>query len=149
MAHNKKFGEFATAVIAVTPQTITSGGAGGSALSASSINATGYDRATFIFQMGVPEGTSAYLSSGNLIWNAATSGAAYTAIAGASFGTHLTTGVMSKANFVIDVDVNPSYPWLRVSASHMSSTNTYAAICILRSPQDMPPDSLSGQMVYI
>jgi hypothetical protein len=144
MAHNKKFDDFMTAVVAVAPQTKTS-----TALEASSINATGYDRATFIFQMGAPTSASGYLSSGNLIWNASTSGATYTALTGGSFGTHITGGAASKANFIIDVNVNPSYPWLKVSASNCSSTGTYSVICVLRTPQDMPPDSLSGQIVTV
>jgi hypothetical protein len=143
MAHNKKFGEFMAATVAAYPQTITS-----TRLEASSINATGYDRATFIFGVGAPSSVDAYISSGALIWNAATSGATYTAVAGASFGTHLTGG-NSQANFVIDVNVNPSYPWLRVSASNCSSTGTYSVMCVLRTPQNMPPTSLSGQIVTV
>lgn len=143
MAHNKPFGAFETAVVAAWPQTITS-----TALAASSINATGYDRATFIFQIGAPSSTTAGLASGNLIWNAATSGAAYAAIAGASFGTDITGGV-SSANYVIDVNVSPSYPWLRVSAANFGTTSDYSVICVLRTPQSSPPSSLSGQIVTV
>lgn len=143
MAHNKKFSEFMAAVVAAYPQTITS-----TKLEVSSINATGYDRATFIFGVGAPTSVDAYISSGKLIWNAATSGATYTSMAAASFGTHLTGGA-SKANFVIDVQVDPSYPWLRVSASNCSSTGTYSVMCVLRTPQNAPPTSLSGQIVTV
>jgi hypothetical protein len=69
-------------------------------------------------------------------------------MAGASFGTHITGGA-SQANYVIDVNVNPSYPWLRVSASNCSSTGTYSVVCVLRTPQDAPPTALSGQIVHV
>lgn len=144
MAHNKKFGEFMAVGNAVSPQKVTS-----TALSASSVNATGYDHATFIFQMGAPDHTDAYMSSGNLIYNASTSGATYTAVTGASFGTHITGGAMSKANFVIDVNVNPSKPWLKVSASNCSSTGYYSVACILRTPESKPPTALTNQTVYV
>ena len=144
MAHNKKFGEYMAVAVAVAPAAVTS-----TRLNASSIDATGYDRATFIFQMGAPDATDAFLSSGKLIWNASTSGATYTSIAGASFGTNITGGAMSKANFVIDVNVDQSKPWLRVSASNCSSTGYYAVACVLRTPATKPPTTLSGQMVYV
>ena len=143
MAHNKKFGEFFAAVVAAGNQTITS-----TALVASSINATGYDRATFIFQMGTASATSAALSSGNIIYNASTSGATYAAIAGASFGTNI-AGTITNANYVIDVNVNPSKPWLKVSAFNINTAHTYSVMCILRTPQNAPPTTLSGQMVYV
>ena len=144
MAHNKKFGDYMAAAVVVPPAAVTS-----TRLEFSSVNATGYDRATFIFQMGAPSSTDAYLSSGNLIWNAATSGATYTAVAGGSFGTHITGGAMSKANFVIDVNVDQAKPWLKVSASNVSSTGYYAVLCVLRTPVSKPPTSLTGQMVYV
>lgn len=143
MAHNKKFGEFMAAVVAAYPQAITS-----TKLEVSSINATGFDRASFIFEVGAPTSVDAYISSGILIWNASTSGAAYTTMAGASFGTHITGGA-SKANYVIDVDISPSYPWLRVSASNCSSTGTYSVVCVLRTPANLPPTALSGQIVHV
>lgn len=143
MAHNKKFAEFLAANVVAWPQTITS-----TKLDVSSVNATGWDRATFIFEVGAPTSVDAYLSSGSLIWNAATSGATYTAVAGGSFGTHITGGA-SKANYVIDVDVNQAKPWLWVSASNCSSTGTYSVVCVLRTPTNLPPSSLSGQIVTI
>ncbi|SRR5574343_454227 len=144
MAHNKKFGEFMAAAMVVPPAAVTS-----TALSASSVNATGYDRATFIFQMGAPSSTDAYLSSGVLIYKASTSGATYSAVTGASFGTHITGGAMSKANFVIDVNVDKDKPWMKVSASNCSSTGYYSVIAVCRTAQNNPPTTLSGQMVYV
>lgn len=143
MAHNKKFGEFMVAGIAVPPAAVTS-----TRLEASSVNATGFDRATFIFQVGGPTSVDAFLSSGNLIYNASTSGATYTAVTGASFGTHITGG-QSQANFVIDVNVDQSKPWLKVSASNCSSTGYYSVVAVLRTPGTKPPTTLSGQMVYV
>lgn len=143
MAHNKKFSGFMAAVVAAPAQGVTS-----TKLEVSSINATGYDRATFIFGVGTNESVDAFLSSGILVWQASTSGATYAAMAGASFGTHITGGA-SKANYVIDVDVSPSYPWLRVSASNCSSTGFYSVLCVLRTPERMPPTSLSGQIVEL
>ena len=145
MAHNKKFGEFFTAVSAVPAQAVTS-----TALAASSVNATGYDRATFIFEVGNHSSTTAHLASGSLLWKAATSGATYYAITGASFGAHI-SGVTgsSMANYIIDIDVDQSYPWLWVSAQNSNTEAYYSVTCLLRTPGDMPPDSLSGQIVYV
>ena len=143
MAHNKKFSEFVQAVQVVYPQAVTS-----TRLEFSSVDATGWDRASFIFQVGAPTSVDAYISSGILIWNASTSGATYTSVAGASFGTNITGGI-SKANYVIDVNVNQSYPWLKVSASNCSSTGYYSVVCVLRTPDALPPSSLSGQIVEV
>ncbi len=143
MAHNKKFSDFMVAGMAAYPQAVTS-----TRLECSSVNATGWDRATFIFQVGAQSSVDAYLSSGILIWNASTSGATYAAMAGASFGTHITGGA-SKANYVIDVNVSPSYPWLKVSASNCSSTGYYSVICVLRTAASLPPTDLSGQIVEL
>lgn len=143
MAHNKKFGEFYVAGMAVPPAAVTS-----THLEFSSVDATGFDRATFVFQVGGPSSVDAFLSSGNLIWNASTSGATYTAMTGASFGTNITGG-QSKANYVIDVNIDQSKPWLKVSASNCSSTGYYSVLAVLRTPGSKPPTTLSGQMVYV
>jgi hypothetical protein len=144
MGHNKKFGGYMAAVTAVTPVFTA---ATGEALVGSSINATGFDRATFIFTLGGITGTG-YMSSGIGIWNAATSGAAYSQINGASFGQIGSTAA-SSANYVIDMDVNPSYPWLRVSGIITSSSWYIGCACVLRTPNAAPPTSLSGQIVTL
>ena len=144
MAHNKKFGDFMTAVSAVPAQAVTS-----TQLAASSVNATGFDRATFIFEVGNHSSTTAALAAGSLLWKAATSGATYYAITGASFGRISGVTGSSKANYVIDIDVDQSYPWLWVSAFNSNTLGYYSVTCLLRTPQDMPPDSLSGQIVYV
>ena len=144
MAHNKKFGEFMTAVSAVPAQAVTS-----TALAASSVNATGYDRATFIFEVGNHSSTTAALAAGSLLWKAATSGDTYYAITGASFGRISGVTGSSMANYIIDIDVDQDYPWLWVSAFNSNTLGYYSVTCLLRTPQDMPPDSLSGQIVYV
>jgi len=144
MAHNKKFGDFMTAVSAVPAQAVTS-----TQLAASSVNATGFDRATFIFEVGNHSSTTAALAAGSVLWKAATSGATYYAITGASFGRISGVTGSSKANYVIDIDVDQSYPWLWVSAFNSNTLGYYSVTCLLRTPQDMPPDSLSGQIVYV
>lgn len=144
MAHNKKFSDYMAAVTAVTP--IFTAGTG-EALVGSSINATGFDRATFIFTLGGITGTG-YMSSGLGIWNASTSGATYSQVNGASFGSIGSTAA-SSANYVIDMNVNPDYPWLRVSGIITSSSWYIGCACVLRTPQSAPPTSLSGQIVTL
>jgi len=144
MAHNKKFGEFMTAVSAVPAQLVTS-----TKLEASSVDATGYDRATFIFEVGNHSSTTAALAAGSIVWKAATSGATYYAITGASFGRISGITGSSMTNYIIDMDVDQSYPWLLVSAQNSNTAAYYSVTCILRTPEAMPPDSLSGQIVYV
>ena len=144
MAHNKKFGDFMTAVSAVPAQAVTS-----TQLAASSVNATGFDRATFIFEVGNHSSTTAALAAGSVVWKASTSGATYYPITGASFGRISGVTGSSMANYIIDIDVDQSYPWLWVSAFNSNTLGYYSVTCLLRTPQDMPPDSLSGQIVYV
>jgi hypothetical protein len=144
MAHNKKFGEFMVAVSAVPAQLVTS-----TKLEASSVDATGFDRATFIFEVGNHSSTTAALAAGSIVWKAASSGDTYYAITGASFGRISGITGSSMANYIIDMDVDQSYPWLLVSAQNSNTTAYYSVTCILRTPEAMPPDSLSGQIVYV
>lgn len=142
MAHNKKFEDYMAAQTAVAPVT-TSG-----ALTSIPIDATGWDRATFIFTFGTPLATvsSAKLVAGVGVWQATSSGATYARMADASFGA-LTSGALSNNEHVIDVNVDQSYPSLIISGSVDSSNIPLACVCVLRTPNSAPPTSLSGSIV--
>lgn len=131
MAHNKKFADYEVAGIAVAPVT-TSG-----ALTSSAIDATEFDRATFHFAFGTPLANAAVVA-GLGIWQASTSGATFARVTSASFGA-ITTGSFSNANFVVDVNVNQSYPWLIVSGAVSTSNVPLACVYVLRSAANKPP----------
>jgi hypothetical protein len=141
MAHNKKFEEYMVVQNVCPPQATTS-----TSLDVTSVNAFGWDRATFIFVLGKPSGDTANISTGWGIWQAATSGATYARMTSAS-GAQITTGQGSNANFVVDVNVDQSYPWLRFSGFNVSTAWPNAVVCILRSPSDAPPTSLSADII--
>lgn len=143
MANNKKFSEFMKAVNAVQPGTTSA------ALSASSIDATGYQRATFIFQFGTPSNASCWMSSADFVYNAATSGATYTAITGAGPTTNLTTGAYSNANLIVDVAINRAKPWLKISGQIMSSLWPVACLAVLSNPDSRPPTAGSAKVVSV
>lgn len=142
MAKIKKFADYQAAKIAVSPIANTSG-----ALTSNKINATEFGRVAFIFSFGTPS-ANAYLSSGCGIWQAATSGATFSRVTGASFAA-ITTGAGSNANCVIDVKVDQAYPWLQVSGQLDSSYWPLSVIAVLSEPAEMPVTSLSQQIVTV
>lgn len=140
MAHNKKFEDYRVSTIAVAPIANTSG-----ALTGVKINATDWDRATFHFVFGTPTGTAS-ASAGLGIWQASTSGATYARVADASFGL-ITSGIGAGATHVIDINVDPSYPWLLVSGQLVNNFWPVACVAELSAPSKLPPTSLAYQIV--
>lgn len=140
MPHNKKFESYRAATLAVAPIANTSG-----ALTGLAINATDWDRASFIFAFGTPSATAS-VSAGLGVWQASTSGATFARVTDASFGA-ISTGIGSNAVHIVDVNVNPSYPWLKISGQLTSSYWPTACICELSGPKDLPPTALSYQIV--
>src|SRR5574343_395467 len=58
----------------------------------------------------------------------------------------ITTGQGSNQNFVVDVNVDQSYPWLRFSRFMVSTAWPNSVVCVLRSPNDAKPTSLSASI---
>jgi hydrogenase maturation factor len=83
------------------------------------INGTGFNRARFIFNFAANTGTSAALSAGIGVYNAATSGAAYT-LQGSLAA--VTSGVLGSNIMVVDVPVVGAKPWMKVSGGSILST---------------------------
>ena len=141
MGRKKLFSEYLAVVNVCPPQATTS-----TKLDVTSVNAFGWDRATFVFALGTPSGDTANISTGWGVWQASTSGAAYARVTGAS-GAQITTGQGSNTNFVVDVKVDQDYPWLRFSGFNVSTAWPNSVVCILRSPNDAPPTSLSADII--
>jgi hypothetical protein len=93
---------------------------------AKKINGSGYSRATFIFNLGVPLAGASFNAS---IWNAATSGDTFTVIAGAALA-QMTSGATSCVA-VLDVLINESYPWLFVSGSGVGNSDWPAGAVVI------------------
>ena len=140
MPHNKKFESYRAATLAVAPIATTSG-----ALTGIAVNATDWDRAAFIFAFGVPTETAS-VSAGLGVWQASTSGATFARVTDASFGL-ITSGVGANSVHIIDVNVDQSYPWLKISGQLVNNFFPTACICELSSPKDLPPTALSYQIV--
>lgn len=140
MAYNKKFSGREVAAVAVAPNTTTSG-----ALDPIAINATGWGRAKFIFALG--EGAAdAKLDA--KVWEASSSGATYTSIASAEL-VQVSTGAGSNLSAVLEVAVDQSYPWLKVSGALTSSTWPHAVVVVLAQPDTMPPTAITQQIVSV
>lgn len=133
--------------IAVVKQAVAvSGGAGPIPIVATKINATGFSRARFIFQMGAVATTGSLLT-GLGVWQASTSGATYARVVSAAA---VTSGVLSggAANIVvIDVPVTSSAPWLQMSGSFDSTGAAHSAVVELYDGIDLPPTQAENQIV--
>ena len=87
------------------------------------INATGYGRAQFTFIIGTPSAAGSIYAS---IWNASTSGATFTSIAGAALA-QVSTGIGSQVIATIDTVLSSASPWLIVSGG----TSTYWPVAVV------------------
>ena len=143
MAHNKKFEDYCDVKLAIAPTASVSG-----ALTSRYIDATAWNRATFIFSFGTPATTvsAASVVAGLGVWQASSSGETWTRVTGASFGA-ISSGIGSNAQHVIDVRVDPSYPALIVSGALTSSTWPLSVSCVLSEPQSKPPTASCYQVV--
>jgi hypothetical protein len=134
--------DYAAVKVAVTPNT----GPNDAVVTGVNIDATGYRRARFTISFGVLSG-SANLSTGMGVWQASTSGATSARIASASAAA-ITSGAISNALVVIDVGVDPSYPWVRISGMSMISSNcTNAATVMLYNANRLPPTDYTTQII--
>jgi hypothetical protein len=134
--------------VLVTPAIENSGGGGPAAIVATKVNATGFSRARFIFQMG-SAATTGSLQAGLGVWQAATSGAAY-ALVGSAAGN--TSGALSGGannTVVIDVPVSPASPWLQLSGSFLSTSPAHGAVVELYSGVNLPPTHTELQVVVV
>lgn len=129
---------------------VSAGGAAGAAIVATKVDATGYSRARFIFNIGNPAGTGS-LSTGLGVWAASTSGATFALMSGAS-AVAVTSGVLSGGTnniIVIDIPVSPSSPWLQASGSFLNVTPAHGAIVELYSNVNRPPTQAEQQVVVV
>ncbi len=112
------------------------------------VDGTGYRRARFTFTFGVPT-TSANLSAGAGIWNAATSGGVYAQITGASMAA-ISSGAISSAVAIVEVRVDPAKPWLLVSnMSMVSSDCANSATVTLYEGERNPPSVSTPQQIVV
>lgn len=113
---------------------------------ATKVNATGFSRARFIFQMA-NVATTGSLQAGLGVWQAATSGAAYSLITSAAA---VSSGQLSGGTnplVIIDVPINSASPWLQMSGSFISTGVTHGAIVELYDGVNRPPTSSALQVV--
>ncbi len=134
-------------VIAKPAVAISTGGAA-AAIVATPVNATGFSRARFIFNMASGAGTGS-LQAGLGVGQATTSGATFALIAGATAAA-VTSGVLSGgANnvVVIDVPVIPTKPWLQLSGSFLAATPAHGAVVELYNSVNRPPTQAENQVI--
>ena len=98
------------------------------------VNTTGYNRARFIFSLcNSGDGGIGTLAATGTIMKCATSGGTYSSAGATSVGA-ITSGVMSSANTIVEIDVptEASYPWLKMSSFSLAGTAIYhSVICQL------------------
>lgn len=127
-----------------------SGGGAPLPIVATKIDGTGFSRARFKFHFAAAA-TTASLSTGLGVWQAATSGATFALIAGASAAA-VTSGVISgSANpiIIIDVPISPSTPWLQMSGSFNQTGNAHAASVELYHGVNRPPTHTEQQVIVV
>lgn len=131
----------------VARQAVANSNAGApSPIVATKIDATGFSRARFVFQMGSGE-TTGSLVNGLGVWQAATSGGAYDQIASAAAIT--SGGISGNANpiVVIDVPVNSAKPWLQMSGSFGQTGVNHSAVVELYDGVNRPPTQSENQVI--
>lgn len=118
-------------------------------LVATKIDATGFGRARFVFNVGNGAATTAAISAGIGVWQASTSGATYAEISASSLAA-VTSGTLSSTSvtMVIDVPTSAGTPWLQISGGSMLSTGVpYSCVCTLYNGINHPPSSPSHQQL--
>jgi hypothetical protein len=116
----KQIGNIADTKVAANVIT-SSGGLTG----APKIDATGYGRARFVFNLGIPL-TGASFNA--IIFQAATSGATFNSNASAVLA-QMTEGAGSCVA-IIDMKVSSATPWLKVSGSGVGNSNWPASVTV-------------------
>ena len=140
MAYQKKFGDNRTVKVAIAPAAPASG-----AFTGVPVDATGYNRASFVFSLGTPPAAASLDAK---VWESATSGGTYTSRASAAL-TQITSGAGSNITAVIEVVVDQTKPWVQVSGAVGSSIWPVAAVCVLDTPSRKPPTTGSQQVVSV
>ena len=108
------------------------------------INATGFGRAKFIFNLGVPLSGASFNAS---IFNATTSGATMALVAGASLAT--ISAAAASCTAVIDMAITPTKFWLSVSAAAANSNYPVAAVVELYNEVSRVQDTIAQQIVVV
>jgi hypothetical protein len=137
-------------IIAKEAVAVSGGANAGLPIVGTKVNATGYSRARFIFQLG-SGATTASLSTGLGAWQASTSGATFARITGASAAA-VTSGVLSGgANniVIIDVPVSGGTPWLVLSGSINQTGAPHSAVVELYSGINRTPDATAQQVIVV
>jgi hypothetical protein len=127
---------------AVAPNTGPVGGLTGIAIDGGS-----FRRARFIFNFAANAGTTAALSAGLGVWNAATSGSTFTQVGSLAA---VTSGVLGSNIMVVDVPVSSASPWMKVSGGSILST-AISNSCVVELYQSIsrPPTPTPQQIVTI
>lgn len=136
--------------IAVAKVAVAASAGGALPVVATLIDVTGFGRARFLFNFGNGAATTGALSTGLGIWKAATSGATYALITGASAAA-VTSGAISVLSplIVIDVPTDSANPWLQVSGSFTSTAVPHSATVELYHGVHNPPTAAANQVVLV
>lgn len=111
------------------------------------VNATGYGRARFIFNIGPNTATTAAFSAGGGPYKAATSGATFTRVTSLAA---VTSGVLGGNVMIVDVPVDPAKPWLKISGhSVLSTAIQFGAVVELYCGMNRPPTTTTPQQVVV
>lgn len=113
------------------------------------IDATGYKRARFVFSFGALSGDG-NISSGIKIWNASTSGATFTSMAGAVLAA-ISSGAISGYEAIIDCAITDGKPWLQVSGLSAISSDVPLActVQLYDGTRTNPPTQAATQVVVV
>ncbi len=103
-------------------------------------------RCRFVFTFGSNAGGASINASSIAIWQAATSGGTFSAIAGAYFAA-ASSGVISDNVAVLDTVVNPSYPWLEISGAIANSSIYISAVAERYNGNALLPPTTGAQQV--
>ena len=114
------------------------------------VDCTGYSRARFIFNFGEGSATTAAVSGNIGIYQASTSGATFSAISSASLATR-SSGIISATNIncVVEVPLDATYPWLKVSGNISSTSLRHSCVVELYDGINRPPSSSANQLVTV
>jgi hypothetical protein len=123
----------------------TAGAVGG--LTGIAIDGTGFNRARFIFNFAANAGTTAALSAGIGVYNAAGSGTTFSLVGSMAA---VTSGVLGSNVMIVDVPVAAASPWMKVSGGSILSTAiAHSATVELYRSVSNPPNQTPQQVVVV
>jgi len=120
-------------VIAIIPATMTA-----AAHSGQTIDGTGYDRAAFVMMIGSGAGASTMIFQ---ISKCATSAGTFTIATGASFVSFSSTATVTDRCAIMDINIDPAMPWMKVVDTVGIATLDGACLCLLYKGSDQLPVS--------